>query len=139
MSYTIEPIEHDADAGLEILADSLPELFRAAALGMLDIILDRSKIESRTTRLVAINAESVDLLLVYFLSEILSLVQVEAFAIFDVEIGEINEKMAVAEVSGHPEIPENVLKTEIKLVTYHQLDVHKGEDAKWHGRVIFDL
>ena len=68
MSYEIENIEHDADAGLVVRADDLNELFRAAALGMLDIILDREEIPSLSTRLVHAQAESTELLLVNFLS-----------------------------------------------------------------------
>ena len=79
------------------------------------------------------------LLLVSFLSEVLSLVQLDGFAVCDIEIGETNEGMAVAEASGHRGIPEDTIKTEIKLVTYHQLDVHQDDDGKWHARVIFDL
>ena len=139
MSYTLETIDHDADAGLTICADSIAELFRATALGMLDIVIDRNRIESRTTRIVSATAESADLLLVDFLSELLSLVQVNNFAPFDIEIGEITETSIIAEVSGQRVIPDAALKTEIKLVTYHQLDVHRDEDGKWHARIIFDL
>ena len=139
MSIDIEAIDHDADAGFEITADSLPEIFRAAAMGMLDIILDRGKLESRTTRLVAVEGESADLLLVNFLAEILSIVQGDRFGIFDIEMGEVDENLVVAEVSGQRGIPEDAIKTEIKQVTYHQLEVERTESGVWKARVIFDL
>ena len=139
MTCKVEYIDHDADAGIIVQANTLRGLFRCSALAMLDIILDRKKIESKTTRIISIGASSVDLLLVKFLSAILGEAQIEGFGVFDVEIGEMNETAVVAELSGKKGIPPGAIKTEIKLVTYHQLDVHRDEDGKWHARVIFDL
>lgn len=139
MSAKLEYIDHDADAGVIVVADTLAELFRASALGMLDIVIDRKKVDSLTTRIIAVEAESTDLLLVKFLSEILAEIQVDNFAICDVEMGEIDENSAVAEISGQRNLPAGSIRTEIKLVTYHQLDVHRDADGKWHARVIFDL
>ena len=139
MTHSIEYIDHDADAGLIVLASSLRELFRASAIGMLDIILDRSRIESQAARLIAARSDSTELLLVDFLSELLSLVQMDRFAVLDIEMGEMDENFTIAEVSGQCGIPEDAIKTEIKMVTYHQLDVHRSVDGRWHARLIFDL
>jgi len=139
MSYKIAAIDHDADAGIAVQADTLEELFRASAIGMLDIVLDRGMLECRELRLVPAHADSVDILLVNFLSEILALVQVDRFAVCEVAVSDINDNTLIAEVLGQRELPADSVKTEIKLVTYHQLDAHRDDSGKWHARVIFDL
>jgi len=58
---------------------------------------------------------------------------------FDIEMGEVTEKLAIAEVSGQRGIPMDAVKTEIKQVTYHQLKTEKNKTGQWVARVIFDL
>jgi len=138
MGFEIEYIDHDADAGLDISADNPVEIFRGAALGMLDLIIHRDMVESRTSRIIHAASKNKDLLLVEFLSELLYLVQVEHFAVTDVQIGNLENDTIIAEATGHKDIPQSYIKREIKDVTYHQLKFEKL-DIKWKARVIFDL
>ncbi|HHS50108.1 MAG TPA: archease [candidate division Zixibacteria bacterium] len=139
MAFSVERIDHDADIGIAVTADSAEELFRASAMGMLEILLDRSEVESRTVRIVSASSTAMDLLLVDFLSEILDLVLFDRFAVQDVQIGELSDKFIVAEIAGQRELPEGAIIREIKGVTFHQLALERTESGEFTARVIFDI
>ncbi len=139
MAFSVERIDHDADIGIIVRAENIEELFRGAALGMLEILIDTAKIESRTIRIVSAKGKKTELLLLNFLSEILDLVLYDGFAALDVQVGEVSENFVVAEVAGQRTLPENAIIREIKGVTYHMLSVGETVEGGFEARVIFDL
>ncbi|MCK5832996.1 archease [bacterium] len=139
MPFSVDRIDHDANIGITVLADSPEELFRGATEGMLEILLDSSKIESRTIRIVSKASKKIDLLLVGFLNEILDLVLLDGFAARGINIGEFTDDFIVAEVSGQKNLPEYSVLHEIKAVTCHQLEIKKDEKETYSTRIIFDL
>ena len=138
MSVEVTRLEHDADEGIEVRADSLEGLFRGAALGMLDIALDRSKLESRRVRLVHAREDELDILLVSFLSELVSMVFTDHFGPSDIMIAKLEEGQVIAEVGGQRDLPREAILTEVKEVTYHRLAVEEV-DGEWRATVIFDV
>ncbi|MDD5747515.1 MAG: archease [Actinomycetota bacterium] len=131
-------IEHTADIGVEVTADSLGELFRGAALAMVSLIVDLGKIEGKIEREISLKADDLDELMFMWLNEILYLLSAKGliFKEFDVSISDccISSKMI-----GEKFTPErHKVKEEIKAATYHELGVERRNEG-WMVRVIFDV
>ena len=135
----IRHINHTADDGYEIIADSLEELFYEAGYELLDMLYDRKTISEKDTKEINLESPSLDMLLHDFLAELLEIAQYQLFPIKRIEILELSDQNLRAKVYGEPFDPKkHKFRLEIKAVTYHQLAVKK-QGNKWFGRVIFDL
>src|SRR5512137_1897433 len=130
---------HTADLGLAITGTSEEKLFANAAFAVFDIITDLGRVEPRETRLVLVEGDSLEDLLINFLREILYLYNGERWLLKEIHIIKIDEKALEAEARGEPfdEHKHEICK-EIKAVTYHQAQVHKTPGG-WTARVIFDV
>lgn len=136
----VAPLDHTADVGLEVRADSLASLFERAAGGM-RVLLEGEDAPSagsgaRTQRTVELEAEELGSLLVAWLRELLFLQQVEGQAFDGAAFECVDETVLRAIVSLRPAAPEPV--REIKGVTYHALEAART-DGRWRARVIFDV
>ncbi|HVO83796.1 MAG TPA: archease [Syntrophobacteria bacterium] len=133
-----ELIDHTADVGIRVMAASPDALFETAALALTELMTDTTKVEPRLERTVKLRGESLDLLLVCWLQEILFLMDTEGlvFSVFEVRI----EGAALhATLRGEPFNPEvHPRKSEVKAVTYHHLEVATHND-RWEARVILDI
>ena len=140
MTYSF--LDHTGDAGLEVTASSLPELFSEALRGMTDTITDVESLERRLEHRFELRADALDLLLRDFLDEALARFDIEGELYAEARL-EIVESGSAWSLDGlargdsfdperHPE------KTAIKAVTYHQLSVERRAGA-WRARIIFDL
>jgi len=135
----IRHIDHTADDGYEIIADSLEELFYEAGYELLDMLYDRKTISEKDTKEINLESPSLDMLLHDFLAELLEIAQYELFPIKRIEILELSDQKLRAKVYGEPfDLKKHMFILEIKAVTYHQLAAKK-QGNKWFGRVIFDL
>jgi SHS2 domain-containing protein len=139
ISPGVRELDHTADLGIVATAPDPAELFRRAGLGMARLM--RGETGSRqpgekVERVVTLRSESLDLLLVSWLSELLYLDEVEGFVLEDAAFSELGERGLSATVSGRtePEVPHRQLKG----VTYHGLRLERTADG-WHARVIFDI
>ncbi|MFH1093989.1 MAG: archease [Candidatus Omnitrophota bacterium] len=138
-------IEHTADIGIEVRADDLAGLFGKAADAMFDIIVEVSH-KSKKTNLVNANcksiriklkAENLEELFVDWLSELLYLYSVKELVFVGFKINKIEETSIEAVAFGEG-IAGYKVKTEIKAVTYHELEV-KRTASGWQAKVIFDV
>lgn len=143
ISPGVRALEHTADVGIAVRAESLPQLFERAARGMSALILDeapearhRRREPSATERSIELDADDVASLLVLWLRELLYLQEVEDFAPLDVCFDELSERRLRARVGGSPAPGPPV--RELKGVTYHGLAVERVDDG-WRARVIFDV
>ena len=66
-------IEHTADVGIKAYGKTVSEAFKNAAIGMFDIITDKSTINSIGQYEIKLNAQDLEQLLVDWLSELLFL------------------------------------------------------------------
>lgn len=141
-----EIIEHTADVGIKVKADDLADLFSKAAAAMFDIIVERKKGGNKGLPLlkgkrgdfqVNLKAENLEELFVDWLSELLYLYSVKELVFGDFKISKIDETNVEAVAFGE-DIAGYKVKTEIKAVTYHELEVKKT-DSGWQGKVIFDV
>jgi SHS2 domain-containing protein len=140
MGYRV--IDHTADLGIEIEADSVDELFGEAALALADCVTEVAAIEARGRRELQVVSNDLESLLVDWLSELLFVFETkgELYSAADAEVSRTERGWrVVASVRGEVFDGErHLLKVPVKAVTYHGLEVveHEGE---WRARVILDI
>ncbi len=134
-----EILDHTADIGIIVYGENLKGLFENAGEAFFHLITDLRKVKGRIERRVNIGAESLDRLMVDWLSELLYLHDVENLLFNGFNVDSIGEDGLKAAVKGEPfQEGVHVIKTEVKAVTYHQIEVRQ-EDRGWRAQVILDL
>jgi SHS2 domain-containing protein len=132
-------LDHTADIGLIVYGDSLNALFENAAKGFFHLITDLRKVKQRVPKHIAVEGQSLERLMVDWLTELLYFHDVEnlLFKKFHVEFvgGEGLKATAIGEPfeEGH-----HIIKTEIKAITHHRISVRQ-ENERWRAQIIFDL
>src|SRR4030066_907911 len=124
-----EVLDHTADIGLIIYGEDLKTLFENAGEAFFHLITDLKKVRRRVERRIHIEGESLDRLMVDWLSELLYLHDVEnlLFKGFEVESGGGDGLRAI--VKGEPfQEGVHVIKTEVKAVTYHRIEVRQENE-----------
>lgn len=153
MSFEYKIIDHTADIGIEVSADTKEELFCKAARAFCDLICDRKQVRPLVERKVAVIRDNPAHLLQALLNELLYLFETKHELYSEVvrikfhKEGPVPSDSAAggrvegltAVVCGEKIDPKrHEIKTGIKAVTYHQLNVWQEGD-KWKARVIFDV
>ncbi|MCM8813297.1 MAG: archease [Candidatus Omnitrophica bacterium] len=137
-----EYFDHTADVGARIFGRTLEELFVHAAQAMFTLIARQKLREapaSAAMREVTARAADPELLLVGWLSELLTLAEIEnsvavRISIQRLDTGTVSAMVALAPFSGA--LFER--GTPIKAVTYHGLKLFPTA-AGWQAEVIFDV
>ena len=136
------PIEHTADLGLLIRAETKEALFVEAAKGLTLLLVAEFHVTPAGWRQVSVEAPDDDILLADFLSEILVLATDDGLAaveVRDLQIsGPAGGRRLTANI-GHMRVKDlEGLKQEIKAVTYHDLEIKEIENG-FEATVIFDV
>ncbi len=139
--YTL--INHTADLGIEVYGEGLQELFSNAGFALFDIMTDISKVKESTKKVITVEGNDLEQLMVNWLNDLLYLFDVEGllFKRFEVAVGAIHELPLHlnAIVAGECYDPDrHVIETAVKAATYHQIQVVKEND-RWRARIIIDL
>ncbi|HNW59278.1 MAG TPA: archease [bacterium] len=133
-------LNHTADVGLEIEADTLPALFAVAADGLMHLICPHCQIKPLQSHALQVCGENLEELLVNWLSELNYLCQVQNFLTSQIHITEIHDRFLKAEVLGERCDPmRHSVRSEIKAVTYHRIEVRQEAAELWRGRIYFDI
>lgn len=135
-----ELIDHTADIGIRVFADSLESLFTKAAAAMFDVMLENAlakEFGAKKTFQLELNAANLEELFVRWLSELLSLADCEDVVFKDFQIKKLAQKELSATVKG---VARHYFKfkMEIKAVTYHNLKITQ-HDGRYQCEVIFDV
>jgi len=138
-----EYLEHTADIKFLAYGKTLEEVFENAALAMFNVMIDTDKVSGETAREVFLKSPDLESLLVDWLSELLYLFEVDEiiFRKFQVEgvREEESEYSITARASGEKYYPEShPFETEIKAVTYNQLEIEETVDG-WKAQVVVDI
>ena len=134
-----EVLDHTADIGIVVHGEDLRALFENAGEAFFHLITDLKKVKGRVERRIDIGGESLDRLMVDWLSELLYLHDVENLLFKEFKVESVGEGGLKAIVKGEPfQEGVHVIKTEVKAVTYHQIEVRQ-EKGRWRARVILDL
>ena len=134
-----EVLDHTADIGLIIYGDDLKALFGNAGEAFFHLITDLRKVRRRIERRINIRGESLERLMVDWLSELLYLHDVENLLFKGFKVESVGEDGLKAVAKGEPfREGAHVIKTEVKAVTYHRIEVRK-EKGRWRAQIILDL
>jgi SHS2 domain-containing protein len=135
---SFEFIDHTADAGIRVEAATLEDIFETAGFAFTELVTSADSIDCRVERRFQLQEDDIETLLVSWLQELLYLLDTEdlVFGRFQVKLDNFSLE---ATAWGEPFDPNiHTMKTEIKAVTYHQLEVAKS-DQGWQAQVIFDI
>jgi SHS2 domain-containing protein len=127
-------LEHTAELGLEVEADSLQGLFEDAALALAELEAPESR-GAPARHLVALAAEDERTLLADWLNELVYLADTEAFVPTGLSRFERTSTGLEAEVEGFEDSPRPL----VKAVTYHALELASGAGGVWRARVVLDV
>lgn len=140
--YNYKFIEHTADIAVELEASTIDELFICAADAWKHTLCDDKTIASEESKKIELQADSLEELLVNFLSEINYLFLTKKWFCVSMSILTVlqNDTFKVAaELEGSDIANLSIqFKEEIKAVTYHQLKIEK-QSGKYTTRIIFDI
>ena len=132
-------LDHTADIGVVVNGRDLKTLFENAGHAFFHLLTDLRKVRPRVEKKIEIGAESLERMMVDWLSELLYLHDVENLLFRTFKVESVGKDGLKARVGGEPfREGAHVIKTEIKAVTYHQIRVAR-EDGGWTARIIFDL
>ena len=137
-------VDHTADTGIEVWAESFLELMLEAAIAISELTTDIESINLTEEHFILVEELEMDLLLVEFLKELLYLQETKDFIAigfkkpqhFPTKNGML---FSVTTVGGKWVQGVHESKTHIKAVTYHQLELTMRKKNDWFARVIFDL
>jgi SHS2 domain-containing protein len=134
-----EILDHTADIGIIVYGEDLKALFENAGEAFFHLITDMRRVRRRVRRQIEIGKEGLERLMVDWLSELLYLHDVENLLFKEFKVESVGENGLKAIVKGEPfQEGVHVIKTEVKAVTYHQIEVRK-ENGNWRAQIIFDL
>jgi SHS2 domain-containing protein len=134
-----EVLDHTADIGLIVYGEDLKSLFENAGKAFFHLITDLKKVRLRTEKRIEIGKESLERLMVDWLTELLYLHEVENLLFKEFKVESVGEEGLRAKVKGEAfQEGVHVIKTGVKAVTYHQIEVRKEKEG-WRAQIIFDL
>lgn len=143
MSYKYLEDVAIADVAFEAWGATLEELFKEAAGATMNLMVaDLNTITSREKREIALEDESLDLLLFNFLQELIFYKDAEKLLlrVRKVHIEESNSVFKLrAELCGEKLNPaQHELGVDVKAVTLHRFQIREIQDG-WQANVILDI
>jgi SHS2 domain-containing protein len=132
-------LDHTADFMVEVYEDDLPGLFSEAARAFFDILTDSTTIQSREGVRVCVEAETLEELLVSWLTELLFLYETELWLFSRFEVSIFDDRQVEANLWGEKLDPSrHPIEREVKAVTYHRLGLVR-EETGFRTTIVFDL
>ena len=132
-------LDHTGDLAVEVYGKNLPDLFENAGVALFHVVTDPSRVEEREQKEVSLTYEDLETLMVDWLGELLYFHDVERllFRRFGVRI--IGDGRFEGSARGEVfDEGRHVIRTEIKAVTFHQIEVREDK-GRWRARVVLDL
>ena len=139
MKKTYRLIDHTADFGMQVFGSDSQELFTNAALALFDVITEMDVLKGLDSCNIAASGEDWPDLMINWLREILYLWNGKERLVKSVKILSLSENNISAKIYFDAYKPDrHIIKTEIKAVTYHQIQV-KSSPSGWKAQIIFDI
>jgi SHS2 domain-containing protein len=140
--YKVEIIEDHASADFvfDAYGDTPADLFEACAMVTFEVMTDLERVDINIERVIELTADDINELLFAFISELVYLKDVEKtfFREFQITIADDNKSLTALVKGERIDYERHIIKTDVKAVTYHALDVVK-ENNRWKTRMILDL
>ena len=134
MRYEI--IEHTADAMVRCNGRTLEECFENAAFAMFDLVSDTSLVGKDTEINISIEGDDHESRLYAMLSELLFILDSESLLFCDFKVSFHGNTAECKAFGEYVDVKKHKLRTEIKAVTYHMMDVDPDVPSV---TVIFDV
>jgi len=132
-------IDHTADFGIHVFGADPEELFANAAFATFDMLTEIDSLESLKTTNLRVTGDDWSDLMVNWLRELLYLWNGKELLVKKTQILALSENELSANVELDPFDPDrHEIESEIKAVTYHQIQVSRGPDG-WEAKIIFDI
>jgi len=131
-----ETLEHKADLKIKAFGKTKEELFLNMLLGMTESQKPQIKETLTATRKIKVQSPDFETLLVDFLSEVLSLGQINQEIYKSIKFRKFTETQLEGELRGYK---TKRFGEDIKAVTYHDLDIHQKKDGTWEATILFDI
>lgn len=132
-------LDHTADLGITVRGADLKNLFEAAAISMMQVMVRRRRDDSPSPTKLSVAGEDLADLMVRWLGEVLYLFQGKKQVLTNIVIDSIFPTRLDATLETVAFDPnQHEILCEIKAVTYHQIEVVE-KDELWEARIIFDL
>jgi len=139
MTRPFEILEHTADIGFRAWGEDVAELFVNSARAMMAIAAADDPVTPTDERVIEIDGEDYESLLVNWLSELLYLFDADEFAAADFKVEQIGPRRLKVQLKGERRDPlRHRWKLIVKAVTYHRLAVNQTATG-WEGRVFLDI
>lgn len=133
-----EIFDHTADIGIKISGNSIHEILEKAILATADLLSGGIEITQRINKILTIEEEDINTVLVCVLEEIIYFFESQLFLPSECSIKIENNQYEIV-LKGSIVSTEDVKEgTELKAVTYHKLGIEKADD-KYQATVIFDV
>ena len=134
-----ETFDHTADIGIRAFGRTVEEVFANAAYALFDQLTDLRKVGDGAIQEISVEGADREDLLIRWLGELLFLCQGRGYLFKEFSILHLDSNFLRAIARGEIFDPSrHRFKTEIKAVTYHQVEV-KLKDKGWEGKVVFDI
>ncbi len=132
-------VDHTADIGIRVRAESKEEMFAVAACAMFDLMVDLSKVKPLKTARISLRDNSLEDLLITWLNELIFRADASGMFFSRFEVHSVTAESLEATVKGEP-YDERVHSTReiVKAATYHQLEISRSK-GDWIAQVIFDV
>ena len=143
MSFNYKFIDHTADIAADLFADSLEELFVAGAESWKESVMEKFEVINPELKYIELIENSPDELLVSFVDELNFKLITKKWVYNDVNEIKIEQKedqwILNCKISGEKlNEKKHTIKTEIKAVTFHQMDI-KEVNRKFITRIVYDI
>ncbi len=136
----IKIIAAGGDAGLEVYASNLSELFSDSALAMFNLITDTTGIKESIMQEISVKSNSLDGLIIAYLNELIFMFDAYGFIPKRFDFIELTENtVKVKAYGGKFDSSKSEKRLLIKAATYHDIFVKKINSGKWKLKVIFDI
>ncbi len=134
-----QTIDHTADIGIVVQADSVEGLFKESARALSELIFGGRVFAATAKIALAVKGDDWPDLMINWLRELLYLWNGNGQIIGPVQIHKIKPFTVTAtiRVENTPCNPQDVCN-EIKAVTYHMVAAANTDDG-WQARIIFDI
>ena len=132
-------LDHTADLAIRIFGNDLVGLYENAGRSLVHLMLAHEISGPGTPLQISLSGQDLPDLMVRWLNEILYLIEGERLVVTGLEVRSVTPRQIEATVNTVPFDPEaHERLTEIKAVTYHQIEVTK-KGNHWEARVIIDV
>jgi len=132
-------VDHTADLGFELWAPELEGLYAEGVLALAEICYDPALVRPEQERDLIVAGANHEERLVRWLQEVYLLLETDLWLVAAVSSLTLSGDEVLGTLRGEPfDSRRHTLHTEIKAITYHDLEV-RCDDGIWRTTVIVDV